>query len=590
MKNQNLSRLRALMSRYSLDAVIIPGSDPHASEYIAKHWQERRFISGFTGSAGTVAITTGSAALWTDSRYYLQGEEQLAGTGITLMRDGMPDTPTLQAWLTQELTSGQTVSIDATMFTTQTVINLQNTLQANGIKLDTTHDLVGEIWQDRPELPSSPILTLEATTTGLTAAAKITQLREALAKQHTDVMLFSTLDDIAWLLNIRGRDIEYNPVVISYLTISASAATLYIDSRKLDATAQAHLAEAGVTTKDYLQIFEDAKQLHGTIGIDFNKVNYALYQSINPECSIENSVSPIVLMKSIKNPTELKGIRQAMIKDGVALTNFFCKLHQQVASGKESELSAMEMLYQCRAEQTDFFSESFGTIAGYQEHGAIVHYGANAETNSTLHPQGLFLVDSGGQYLCGTTDITRTVALGPVTHEQQRDYTLVLKGHIALANARFPYGTRGTQLDVLARQFLWQEGLQYGHGTGHGIGHFLCVHEGPQSIRMDENPTKLEPGMVLSNEPGLYRAGKHGIRIENLIAVTETEDTPFGRFLAFDNLTLFPYDRNAMALEMLTNAEIEWIDRYHQLVYDLLSPLLQPEQKQWLDIQTKPLL
>ena len=379
-------------------------------------------------------------------------------------------------------------------------------------------------------------------------------------------------------------------MVISYLTISASAATLYIDSRKLDATAQAHLAEAGVTTKDYLQIFEDAKQLHGTIGIDFNKVNYALYQSINPECSIKNSVSPIVLMKSIKNPTELKGIRQAMIKDGVALTNFFCKLHQQVASGKESELSAMEMLYQCRAEQTDFFSESFGTIAGYQEHGAIVHYGANAETNSTLHPQGLFLVDSGGQYLCGTTDITRTVALGPVTHEQQRDYTLVLKGHIALANARFPYGTRGTQLDVLARQFLWQEVLQYVHGTGHGIGHFLCVHEGPQSIRMDENPTKLEPGMVLSNEPGLYRAGKHGIRIENLIAVTETEDTPFGRFLAFDNLTLFPYDRNAMALEMLTNAEIEWIDRYHQLVYDLLSPLLQPEQKQWLDIQTKPLL
>ena len=590
METKTLIHLRELMSARQIDALIIPGTDPHGSEYIAEHWQERRFVSGFTGSAGTLAITLDQAGLWTDSRYYLQGEEQLQGSGITLMKDGMPETPSIAEWLKSTLGKAKVVAVNPAMFNINGLRQLEAKLLVNDITINTNYDLVNEIWSNRPELPSNPIICLDTVITGKSCSEKLTDLREALNHNGCNSILLTALDDIAWLFNIRGNDIMYNPVVISYAIITDTKAILYIDSRKIDEQATQHLSEAMVEVRPYDQVFDDLKMVSGSISIDFNKVNVALYKSLPADCLVVDMVSPIVLMKSIKNGTELKGIRKAMVKDGVALTRFLHWLMNEVPKGEVTELSAMSKLYDCRAEQEEFFSESFGTIAGYGAHGAIVHYGATAESNSPLKAEGLFLVDSGGQYYHGTTDITRTVALGAVTRQEKQDYTNVLKGHIALANAVFPMGTRGCQLDILARQFLWNNGLQYGHGTGHGIGHFLCVHEGPQSIRMDENPTKLQPGMVLSNEPGLYRSGQYGIRIENLISVKTNCETEFGDFLSFDTLTLFPYDRNAIALELLTNAEIEWIDRYHEEVYDLLKPYLSKEEKQWLDIQTQPLL
>ncbi|MCB9071719.1 MAG: aminopeptidase P family protein [Prevotellaceae bacterium] len=586
---ERLQELRSLMKNQKVSALIVPGTDPHGSEYIAEHWQERQFISGFTGSAGTVVITADKAGLWTDSRYFLQAEAQLADTGIALFKEGIMTTPSIVEWLGSVLVQGDQVAVNPAMFSITSLKCLKDDLLVYGLTLNTNYDLISAVWKNRPALPNDYIFELTTQYSGRTTLDKLTAVRAQMSKNKVDVLLLSALDDIAWLFNIRGNDVECNPVTISYAVVEMDSAILFIDSTKLTADVKDHLVRSQVSTQSYEEISAYIKSLPSgkRIGVDSNKVNYALYEAVPAACQVVEMVSPVFHMKCIKNEVELSGLRHALVKDGVALVKFFRWLEKSVPTGDVSELSAIEQLRHCREEQSLFVTESFGTIAGYAEHGAIVHYDSTEDSNVTLKSENFFLLDSGGQYLDGTTDITRTVALGPLSAQQKRDFTLVLKGHIALAMAKFPYGTRGNQLDILARQFLWQNGLQYGHGTGHGVGHFLCVHEGPQSIRMDENPTILQPGMVLSNEPGLYRTNEYGIRCENLVTVREVETNDFGKFLNFETLTLFPFDSNAIDTSMLTLEEKEWLNNYHQMVYDRLSPVLDDVEKEWLKLKTQ---
>ena len=588
-KQEQLKDLRNLMAYQEIAAVIVPGTDPHASEYIAEHWQERQFISGFTGSAGTAVITTDKAGLWTDSRYFLQAEEQLAGTGFDLLKEGLMTTPSIVTWLGTVLKHGDQVAVNPIMFSVNALKSLKEDLAVYGLTLNTNYDFIAQLWKNRPALPTQSIFELSTQYSGRTTSDKLESVRAEMVQKKVDVLLLSALDDIAWLFNIRGNDVECNPVVISYAIIEAHSATLFIDLAKLTDAVKTHLENSGVSIQTYDKIISYIKSLASgkRIGLDVNKVNYGLYKAVPSACQVVEMVSPIVAMKSVKNEVELAGLRRAMVKDGVALVKFFRWLEENVPSGQVSELSAIKQLRDCRAAQDLFVTESFGTIAGYAEHGAIVHYDSTEESNVTLKPENFLLLDSGGQYLNGTTDITRTVGLGALSNQQKRDFTLVLKGHIALAMAKFPYGTRGNQLDILARQFLWQNGLQYGHGTGHGVGHFLCVHEGPQSIRMDENPTILQTGMVISNEPGLYRTNQYGIRCENLVTVREAETNEFGVFLNFETLTLFPFDRQALDLSILTDVEKLWLNNYHEMVYERLSPVLDEVEKKWLKFKTQ---
>lgn len=586
---ERLKELRNLMAYQEIVAVIVPGTDPHASEYIAEHWQERQFISGFTGSAGTAVITTDKGGLWTDSRYFLQAEVQLVDTGIELFKEGVMTTPSIVDWLGSVLKHGDQVAVNPAMFSINGLKRLKEELSAYGLVLNTNYDFIAQIWKNRPALPTQPVFELSTNYSGRSSSDKLSAVRQHMKEKKVDVLLLTLLDDIAWLFNIRGSDVNYNPLAISYAIVELESAILFIDPTKLTAEVQKHLANSGVTTQPYDKISAYIKSLPSgnRIGMDPNKVNFALYKAVPCACQIVEMVSPVVGMKSIKNEVELSGLRRAIVKDGVALVKFFRWLEVNIPTGNVSELTAIEQLKRFREEQELFVTESFGTIAGYAAHGAIVHYDATEESNVTLKPENFFLLDSGGQYLDGTTDITRTVALGTMSAQQKRDFTLVLKGHIALGTAKFPYGTRGSQLDVLARQFLWQNSLQYGHGTGHGVGHFLCVHEGPQSIRMDENPTVLQPGMVLSNEPGLYRANEYGIRCENLVVVREVETNDFGKFLNFETLTLFPFDLNALDISLLTLAEKEWINSYHKMVYERLAPELDDVEKEWLKFKTQ---
>jgi Xaa-Pro aminopeptidase len=572
------------MNAKGVAATIIPSTDPHASEYVADYWKERQWISGFTGSAGTVVVTSDKAGLWTDSRYFLQAGLQLEGSGIDLFKDGLPDTPSITAWLGEVLPAGSRVGINPLLFSVSAVENLQSELAACGLVLSTDVDFIKSMWTDRPALPDAPVEIYPLEYAGKRAKEKIADIRKVMEKRGADSYLFTGLDEIAWVFNVRCSDVEYNPVVIAFGAIDKQKATLFVSPQKISHNVAALLADEGIEVAPYNAVFDYIATLHvhSKVLLDKAKTNFALYQDIPSHCTVVGIQSPIFYAKSIKNSVELAGTRNAMVKDGVALTKFFMWLEANVASGKLTEISIAEQLCQFRAEQALFKGESFGTIAGYKEHGAIVHYSATEESNVTLQPESLLLLDSGGQYLDGTTDITRTLALGPVTDEEKTDFTLVLKGHIALGKAKFPQGTRGSQLDILARNSLWQRGWNYGHGTGHGVGHFLCVHEGPQSIRMDENPTQLVPGMIISNEPGMYRAGKHGIRCENLVTVVEAEKTEFGQFYAFETLTLCPFDTSLLDLSLLTTEEKEWINRYHQMVYERISPLLNDEEKAWL--------
>ena len=586
-----LAELRSLMSREHLDAFIFPSTDPHNGEYIPSHWQGREFISGFNGSAGTAVVTIDDAALWTDSRYFLAAAEQLEGTGFVLMKERIEGTPTISQWLGRKLAAknGAQVGIDGFVNSANTVNELIEELRANGgITVRTNFDPLQKIWRDRPEIPLNPIEVHPIEYAGEPVSEKLKRIRTALRGLHAEGMLVSALDDIAWTLNLRGSDVHCNPVFVAYLLIGIDSATLYVDSRKLTDEVRNHLAECGVGTDEYDRVGEGLRLYGGyNILMDPNETNYTLYKTEKRSLTVAAN-SPVPAMKAVKNEVEIEGFRRAMLRDGVALVKFLRWLKPAVAAGGQTELSIDRKLTELRAASPMFRGISFDTIAAYGKHGAIVHYEATPDTDVELKPEGFVLIDSGAQYPDGTTDITRTIALGPVSEEMRHIYTLVLKGHIQLEMCKFPNGASGTQLDILAREAMWREGVNYMHGTGHGVGSFLNVHEGPHQIRMEWKPTPLVAGMTVTDEPGLYLAGRFGVRTENTLLITDYVTTEFGRFLQFEPLTLCPIDTEPIDMSMLTGEERAWLNDYHRTVYSHLCPLLDDEaDRQWLADATK---
>lgn len=579
-----IASLRAFMKERGLSAFIIPSTDPHSGEYVPAHWEARKWISGFTGSAGTAVITLNKGGLWTDSRYFLQAEAQLKDTGIVLFKDRLEETPSIAEWLGSELKPQDKVGIDGWVNAYSEAESLRNALATYGIELTVSEDPFQWIWKDRPALPLNTPFILPLAYAGVSASEKLDIIRNQLSKSQADGILISALDEIAWTLNLRGDDIHCNPVFISYLLVTQENATLYIIKEKLTPELTAYLDDNKIGTCDYTQIENDLRHFPGKRIQLSSETNLTLYLAATQSGAsiVMNHPSPVCLLKAIKNGTEIEGFRQAMKRDGVAMVRFLMWLEQAVPNGQETEISIDQKLYELRAQQALFHGISFDTIAGYQEHGAIVHYEATPQTAYTLKPEGLLLLDSGAQYTDGTTDITRTIALGPVSEAQRIDYTLVLKGFIALSQAEFPQGTCGTQLDVLARQYMWKAGINYGHGTGHGVGHFLNVHEGPHQVRMNHMPALLQPGMTLTNEPGIYKAGRYGVRTENTMLIIESQTTEFGKFYKFEPLTLCPIDKTPICTEMLTPGEKQWLNEYHAYVYAQLSPLLNEEEKAWL--------
>lgn len=582
---RRLGLLRQWMQRRGIDAFIIPTTDPHSSEYVAEHWEARRWLTGFTGSAGTAVVTARHAGLWTDSRYFLQAEEQLAGTGIRLFKERLAETPSIGQWLAKELKGAGTVGLDGWVDSGAYTADIRKHLSSAPI---CAGDPFQEIWSDRPALPDTPVFIHDMAYAGESCQSKLARIRNVFrtTDKRCKGILLSSLDEIAWTLNLRGDDVHCNPVFISYLYITSQSATLYINKEKITPEVAAYLVQNHITRKAYADIEKDLKRGKRPI-IIASTLNSQLKEAVKAPLTV--SPPPVALMKSIKNETEQEGFRQAMKQDGVAMVRFLKWLKPAVEAGGESELSIDRVLYKLRAQGEQFRGISFDTIAGYAQHAAIVHYEATSESNIPLAPRGLLLLDSGGQYLSGTTDLTRTIALGPVSKEEKTDYTLVLKGFLHLQNAHFPEGTCGTQLDALARQFMWKEGINYLHGTGHGVGTFLNVHEGPHQIRMNHIPTPLQPGMTVTDEPGIYKAGSHGIRTENTLLVVPAEETPFGRFFKFEPLTLCPIDKEPIRTEMLTDEELAWFNKYHENVYLQLSPLLNEEECQWLHQATLPL-
>ncbi len=585
---ERVALLRTFMQEKEIRAFIVPSTDPHSGEYVPEFWESRKWISGFTGSAGTAVITDETGGLWTDSRYFLQAASQLEDTGIMLFKDRLPETPSIAEWLGSVLSPGDKVGIDGWVNTTAEAENLQKQLQVYGLQLVSTEDPFQRIWKDRPSLPLNPPFILPLSYAGKNCTEKIAEIREQIFLNHADAILLSALDEIAWTLNLRGSDVHCNPVFVSYLFITDTTTTLYILPEKITPEIKQYLNDNQIEVKPYQAIEADLHHYTGK-GIQLTPgTNYALYQAASHNQIIRHE-SPVLYMKAIKNETEIQGFHHAMIKDGIAMVKFLFWLKNTVKNSQETELSIDRKLYNLRAEQKDFKGISFDTIAGYQAHGAIVHYEATEETNATLHPEGLLLLDSGAQYLDGTTDITRTIVLGPVTKEQKTDFTLVLKGFIELSMAEFPHGTCGTQLDVLARQFMWKFGINYGHGTGHGVGHFLNVHEGPHQFRMNHMPALLLPGMTITNEPGIYKAGKHGVRTENTMLIVKSKETEFGAFYKFEPLTLCPIDKEAILPEMLSYEEKQWLNNYHSLVYDRLNASLNTDEQAWLKEATSPI-
>ena len=586
MRQSIKERMHALRMTFPpnyIKAFIIPSTDPHLSEYVAPHWMSREWISGFTGSAGTVVVLMNEAGLWTDSRYFLQAAKELEGSGITLYKEMLPETPSITKYLSQKLKPGESVSIDGKMFSVQQVEQMKEELAAYSLQVDLFGDPLKRIWKDRPSIPNSPAFVYDIEYAGKSCEEKVAAIRAELTKKGAYALFLSALDEIAWTLNLRGNDVHCNPVVVSYLLITQDDVIYFISPEKVTKEVNEYLKEQHVKLKNYDEVETYLNTFTGrNILIDPKKTNFAIYSAINPKCNIIRGESPVALLKAIRNEQEIAGIHAAMQRDGVALVKFLKWLEEAVPSGKETELSVDRKLHEFRAAQPLYMGESFDTIAGYKEHGAIVHYSATPESDVPLQPKGFLLLDSGAQYLDGTTDITRTIALGELTEEEKTEYTLILKGHLALAMAKFPVGTRGAQLDVLARMPIWKYGMNFLHGTGHGVGHFLSVHEGPQSIRMNENPVVLQPGMVTSNEPGVYKAGSHGIRTENLTLVCKDKEGMFGDYLKFETITLCPICKKGIVKEMLTNEEIEWLNNYHQIVYEKLSPNLNEEEKVWL--------
>ena len=588
--NQRLESLREVMRREHLSAFIFPSTDAHQSEYVADHWLGRTWISGFNGSAGTAVVTMKSAALWTDSRYFLAAEEQLKGTEFQLMKLKIEGTPTISEWLAQELQGENAeVGLDGMVNSYHETMGLIADLRkSGGITVRTNLDPLGLIWTDRPAIPANPVEIQPMEFAGESVASKISRIRTALRQRHADGMLISVLDDIAWTLNLRGTDVHCVPVFVSYLLISSQQVSLYVDSAKINDEVKAYLTENGISLYPYNKVAEGLERYSEyNILLDGDETSYFLWKTVKCQEIIAGK-SPVPAMKAQKNDREIAGFRQAMLRDGVAMVKFLRWLKPAVEAGGQTEISIDGKLTSLRAEQHLFRDISFDTIAGYQAHGAIVHYEATPETDVALKPEGLILIDSGAQYQDGTTDITRTIALGPVTEEMKHVYTLVLKGHIQLELAKFPDGASGTQLDALVRECMWREGYNYLHGTGHGVGSYLSVHEGPHQIRMEWKPTPLRAGMTVTDEPGLYLSGKFGVRIENTLLIKDYQTTEFGKFLQMESLTLCPIDLTPVDFSMLQPEEIEWLDTYHRDVFEKLSPYLEGEDLEWLREATRP--
>lgn len=590
--NQRLASLREVMKREHLAAFIFPSTDAHQSEYVADHWLGRAWISGFNGSAGTAVVTMTSAALWTDSRYFLAAEEQLHGTEFQLMKLRIPGTPSIAEWLGKELAdvASPEVGLDGWVNSYAATSSLISDLRkAGGITMRTNLDPLAEIWKDRPSIPENPVEIQPLEYAGEDATSKIQRIRKALRTYHADGILFSALDDIAWTLNLRGTDVHCNPVFVSYLLIASDKVSLFVDEAKVSAEVRAYLEAHGVSLYNYNKVEDGLKEYSEyNILLDANETNYYLWKTVRCQ-EIVSHTSPIPAMKAVKSEAEIAGYRRAMLRDGVVMVKFLKWLVPAVEAGGQTEISIDRKLTSLRAEQDLFRDISFDTIAGYQAHGAIVHYEASPETDAPLKPEGLLLLDSGAQYQDGTTDITRTIALGPVTEEMKHIYTLVLKGHIQLELAKFPDGASGTQLDALARESMWREGLNFLHGTGHGVGSYLNVHEGPHQVRMEYMPAPLRAGMTVTDEPGLYLAGKFGVRIENTLLIKDYMETEFGKFLQMESLTLCPIDTAPIDVDMLLPEELNWLNSYHAEVYAKLAPYLDEEEQIWLKNATKPI-
>ncbi len=587
---KRLGTLREAMTASGVDLMIIPHSDPHQSEYMSPHWHLREYYSGFNGSAGDLVVARDEALLWTDSRYFLQAAQQLEGTGIRLMKAGLPDTPTIASYITDKLKPGDTVGIDGLIYSADEAESLEKTLAKHSIELAADFTAAADNRVDRPALPDNPVFIYEERYAGEGAKQKIEKILNAAADKNAGAVFVTALDEIAWALNLRGSDVEYNPVFTSFLYLSANGSTLFVDEIKLDGKVKEFLAGLGISQAPYstAAAFLAALSADIRVLVDPAKASRAFIDALGDRAV--KATSPIPALKALRNEAQIQGLRDAMLRDGVALVKSFAELEERLAAGQRvTEMEVGHILSRRRAEQPLYFDDSFGTIAGFKEHGAIVHYEADEASDAVIAGNGLLLVDSGAQYLDGTTDITRTISIGDPSPEERHDFTLVLKGHIALAMAVFPEGTRGAQLDALARIPMWAEGKGYLHGTGHGVGHFLNVHEGPQSIRLNENPVTLRPGMLTSNEPGIYLTDKYGIRCENLMLTVPAFANDFARFLRFETVTLFPFDLRLVDTSMLTDEELRWLNEYHKRVHDTLSPSLDEKGRAWLDRNTRPL-
>ncbi len=590
--NERVAKLRSWMKENGFTAFVFPSSDPHNSEYVADYWKSREWISGFSGSAGTAVITLEHAALWTDSRYFIAAEKELNGTGFQLMKLRVEGTPSVSEWLASELSTYEkaVVGLDGNVNSFAEISSMEQELATKGnITVRTDTDPMIELWTDRPVIPDNEVQLHPLEYSGESTSSKISRVRKYLSECGADGLLVTALDEIAWVLNLRGSDVHCNPVFVSYLLISPEKVALYINNVKLSTEVNAYLASEKIDVEAYEAVVEGLRSYTGkSLLVDMTSTNYSLATAV-PFEKVCSGVSPIVSMKAVKNKVEQDGFRAAMLRDGVAVVKFLAWLKSAVEAGGQTEISLDERLTALRAEQPKFKGISFDTIVGYEAHGAIVHYEATPETDIPVEPHGLVLIDSGAQYLDGTTDITRTIALGELTEEQRRVYTLVLKGHIQLDICRFPAGVCGSQIDALARAPMWREGYNYMHGTGHGVGSYLNVHEGPHQIRMEWRPAPLQAGMTVTNEPGIYLEGKFGVRIENTLLIVPAETTAFGDFLKFETLTLAPIDTTPIVFEMLSAEEREWLNRYHQRVYESLSPHLTEGEKEWLRVATLPI-
>ncbi|MBQ8531243.1 MAG: aminopeptidase P family protein [Parabacteroides sp.] len=587
---ERITALREAMIQHKIDAYIIPTSDPHMSEYPADCWKYREWISGFTGSAGTVVVTANKAGLWTDSRYFLQAASQLEGSGIELYKMMLPETPSISDFLKYELKPGDTVGLNGETYSITEAQALERTLAEKEILLNTNAPLIDSLWKERPAIPDAPMFEMPIELSGKSVEDKLIEINQMLHKAGADCTILSALDEVAWTFNIRGTDVTYNPVVISYAFISEKESVLFVNPKKLPTEIAEHLQKEGVTLADYGMLTTYLSRLpeRTRVFIDGKRTNVAIYNALPKSSILIEGISPANHLKSIKNDTEIKGFRNAVLKDGIAMTKFFFWLEKSLKAGeKVTELGAAAKLTALRAEQPQYVMDSFASISSYGPHGAIVHYSPTPETDVELKTDSLYLLDSGAQYLDGTTDITRTIALCDVPTEQmKKDFTRALKGTIGIAKCKFPAGIRGCLIDAFARKALWDAGINYLHGTCHGIGHCLNVHEGPQSIRMEENPVILEPGMVMSDEPAMYRPGEYGIRTENMVLIREDSETEFGKFLGFETLTLCYIDTKLVIPSMLSVREHAWLNKYHQMVYDLISPHLNEEEKAWLKEKT----